>query len=215
MATTKKTAIKVKEAKVPRKRLVLLDTHAILHRAFHALPDFASPGGEPTGALYGLVAMLISLVNDLKPDYIAACYDLPGPTHRHEAFEGYKGKREKTDDALVAQIIRSRDVFRAFGIPMYDMPGYEADDMLGTIAERAKGDVDVVIASGDMDTLQLIDNKKVTVYTLRKGIKDTVLYDEASVIARFGFGPLLIFGARVASFWRRALHQAKGSKPDL
>lgn len=191
MTTPKKTK-KADTVSQPRKRLVLLDTHAILHRAFHALPDFASPGGEPTGALYGLVAMLISLVNDLKPDYIAACYDLPGPTHRHEAFDGYKGKREKTDDALVAQIIRSRDVFRAFGIPMYDMPGYEADDMLGTIAERAKGEVDVVIASGDMDTLQLIDDKKVTVYTLRKGIKDTVLYDEASVIARFGFGPHLI-----------------------
>lgn len=188
MAQSKKTAKK----EVERKRLVLLDTHAILHRAFHALPDFASPNGEPTGALYGLVAMLLSLANDLKPDYIVACYDLPGPTHRHEAFEAYKGTRAKTDDALVAQIIRSRDVFAAFGIPLYDMPGFEADDLLGTIAKRAKDDVDVIIASGDMDTLQLVDGKRVTVYTLRKGIKDTVLYDEASVIGRFGFGPALI-----------------------
>jgi DNA polymerase-1 len=175
-----------------RQRLVLLDTHAILHRAYHALPDFASPKGEPTGALYGLVAMILSLIHDLKPDYIAACLDLPGPTHRHEAFEGYKGTREKTDDALVAQIIRARDVFEVLGIPMYDHPGFEADDMLGTIATRAKKDVDIIIASGDMDTLQLVDGKKVQVYTLRKGIKDTVLYDEVSVKERFGFGPELI-----------------------
>ncbi len=181
-----------KKKKEVRERLVLLDTHAILHRAFHALPDFTSPKGEPTGALYGLVAMLISLINDLKPDYIAACFDLPGATHRHEAFDGYKGTREKTDDSLVEQINRSRDIFEAFGIPVYAMPGFEADDLLGTLAERAKKDVDVIIASGDMDTLQLVDKNKVTVYTLRKGIKDTVLYDEASVMARFGFGPELI-----------------------
>ena len=138
--------------------------------------------------------MILSIVHDLKPDYIAACFDLPGPTHRHEAFADYKGTREKTDDALVAQIIRCRDIFRAFGIPMYDMPGYEADDMLGTIAMRAKKDkhLDIIIASGDMDTLQLVDKKHVRVFTLRKGIKDTVLYDEASVIGRFGFGPALI-----------------------
>ena len=190
LAGAKTTAKKEKSG--DRKRLVLLDTHAILHRAYHALPDFVSPKGEPTGALYGLVAMILSLVNDLKPDYIVACLDLPGPTHRHEVFKEYKGTRQKTDEALVAQIIRARDVFTVLGIPMYDLPGFEADDMLGTIALRAKQDVDVVIASGDMDTLQLVDGKKVQVYTLRKGIKDTVLYDETSVKARFGFGPELI-----------------------
>jgi DNA polymerase I len=181
-----------KKQEVARKRLVLLDTHAILHRAYHALPDFTSPKGEPTGALYGLVAMILSLIHDLKPDYIAACLDLPGPTHRHEAFDGYKGTRAKTDEALVQQIKRARDIFEVLGIPMYDHPGFEADDMLGTIAERAKQDTDVIIASGDMDTLQLVDGTKVQVYTLRKGLKDIVLYDEKSVIERFGFGPLLI-----------------------
>ena len=102
------------------KRLILLDTHAILHRAYHALPDFTSPGGEPTGALYGVVAMLLKIIEDLKPDYVVACYDLPEPTYRHTAFAGYKAKREKTDEALVAQIIRSRDIFVAFGIPIYE-----------------------------------------------------------------------------------------------
>ncbi len=180
--------------KEKKERLVLLDAHAILHRAFHALPDFASPKGEPTGALYGLVAMLLKLVGDLNPTHIIACFDLPEPTYRHDAFEGYKAKRIKTDDALVAQIERSRDVFQAFGIPIIEHKGFEADDMLGTLAEQAKKrkDLEVVIASGDMDTLQLIDGKKVTVYTLRKGIKDTVLYDEKAVKERYGFGPELI-----------------------
>lgn len=174
--------------------LVLLDAHAILHRAYHALPDFASPSGEPTGALYGVVAMLIKIVEELKPDYIAACYDLPEPTYRHEAYAEYKAGRAKTDDSLVAQIIRSRDIFTTFGIPIYEQSGFEADDILGTIAAQTKSDtaLEVIIASGDMDTLQLVDKKRVRVYTLRKGIKDTIMYDEATVKERFGFPPKLV-----------------------
>ena len=177
-----------------KKRLILLDTHAILHRAYHALPDFTSPAGEPTGALYGVVAMLLKIIEDLKPDYIIACYDLPEPTYRHEVFAGYKAKREKTDESLVAQIIRSRDIFTAFGIPMYEHPGFEADDVLGTIALASKSipDLDIIIASGDMDTIQCVDGKRVQVYTLKKGINDTILYDEKAVKERFGFPPKLV-----------------------
>jgi DNA polymerase-1 len=174
------------------KRLVLLDAHAILHRAYHALPDFMSAKGEPTGALYGLTTMLIKIIDELKPDYLVACYDLPQPTYRHEAYKDYKAGRAKADDELVAQMKRSRDIFKAFDIPIYDKPGFEADDMLGTIVEKLKSDteVDIVIASGDMDTLQLITGKKVQVYTLKKGIKDTIIYDEKAVNERYGFGPL-------------------------
>lgn len=174
-----------------KKRLILLDTHAILHRAYHALPEFSSSKGEPTGALYGLVAMLVRIFTDLKPDYIAAAFDLPGDTYRHEAFDGYKAKRPKTDDALVSQIERSRDVLNAFAIPIYEVPGFEADDVLGTIAELTKKEknLEVIIASGDMDTMQLIEGTRVQVYTLKKGLNDTILYDEAAVKARFGFGP--------------------------
>ncbi len=177
-----------------KKRIVLLDTHAIIHRAYHALPDFTGPSGAPTGALYGLVAMLLKIITDLKPDYIAACYDLPKPTIRHEAYADYKGTRIKTDDALVAQIKESRKVFDAFSIPTYEREGFEADDLLGTIAHelKAEKDVDVIIASGDMDTLQLVDDERVRVYTLKKGINDTILYDEKAVLARFGFLPPLI-----------------------
>src|SRR3989344_3365714 len=175
-----------------RKRLVLLDPHAIIHRAYHALPEFTGPDGAPTGALYGLVSMLIKLVNDLSPDYIAACFDLPGPTVRHEAYEAYKGTRTALDDALSVQIDRSREVFRAFSIPLYEKPGFEADDLLGTIAREVKGQADVIIASGDMDTLQLVDGERVRVFTLKKGLNDTILYDEAKVKERFGFVPPLI-----------------------
>ena len=182
------------KTKTSKKRIVLLDTHAIIHRAYHALPEFTGPTGAPTGALYGLVSMLLKIITDLEPDYIAACYDLPKPTIRHEAYEGYKATRVKTDDALSLQIGESRKVFEAFSIPMYEREGFEADDLLGTIAHEMKAEknVDVIIASGDMDTLQLVQGKRVQVYTLRKGINDTILYDEKAVVARFGFGPELI-----------------------
>lgn len=174
--------------------LVLLDAHAILHRAFHALPDFASPSGEPTGALYGVVAMLLRIIEEFKPTYIAACFDLPEPTYRHDAYADYKGTRTKTDEALVMQIKRSYDIFAAFGIPIFEVAGFEADDMLGTIAHQMKTHkaIEVIIASGDMDTLQCVDKKRVKVYTLKKGINDTILYDEAAVIERFGFPPKLV-----------------------
>jgi DNA polymerase-1 len=161
------------------------------------LPDFSTAGGEPTGALYGVATMLLGIIETLKPDYIVATYDLPKPTHRHEAYKEYKAGRAKTDDALVAQIIRSRDIFKVLGIPMYDKEGFEADDILGTIvektvAERAAGELEVIIASGDMDTLQLVSGETVKVYTLKKGIKDTIIYDEPAVRERFGFGPELL-----------------------
>jgi DNA polymerase-1 len=173
------------------KKLVLLDAHAIIHRAYHALPDFLSSLGEPTGALYGVANMIMKIITDLKPDYIAACYDLPGKTFRHEAYDEYKGKRGQIDDALITQLKNSRRIFEAFSIPTYDMPGFEADDILGTIVEQFKKDkhMEIIIASGDMDTMQLVKGKKIQVYTLKKGITDTILYDEEKVVERFGFKP--------------------------
>lgn len=181
-------------ARQRKKRLVLLDSHAIIHRAYHALPDFTSSKGEPTGALYGLTSMLIKIFTDLEPDFIAACYDVPSPTHRHEAYENYKATRKKIDDELIAQLIRSKDIFLALNIPILESRGFEADDVLGTIVEKLKDDddVEIIIASGDMDTFQLISGTKVRVYTLRKGLSDTVTYDESAIVERFGFGPELL-----------------------
>ncbi len=187
---------KTKKAQAEKERLVLLDAHAIIHRAYHAMPDFANSKGEPTGALYGISAMLMKIVADLKPDYIAACYDLPQKTFRHEAYEAYKGTRQKANEDLIAQIKSSRRIFEAFGIPMYDAPGFEADDIIGTIVEHMsaaeRAHIDTIIASGDMDTLQLVDDSRVRVFTLKKGINDTVMYDEPAVVERFGFGPRLL-----------------------
>ncbi len=180
-----------KDNQKTQKTLVLLDAHAIIHRAYHALPEFMSSKGEPTGALYGVSTMLMKIIEDLKPDYIVACYDLPGKTFRHEAYDAYKAGRAKTDDALIIQLKNSRQIFEAFNVPIYDAVGFEADDILGTIVEKYKKDknLNIIIASGDMDTMQLVDDKKVQVYTLKKGINDTILYDEEKVMERFGFGP--------------------------
>ncbi|MCX6753507.1 MAG: DNA polymerase [Candidatus Nomurabacteria bacterium] len=177
--------------KTDKKRLILLDTHAIIHRAYHALPEFMNSRGEPTGAIYGLATMLFKIITELKPDYIIACYDLPKKTFRHIAYDDYKAGRAKADDALVAQLIRSREFFEALSIPMYECEGFEADDLLGTIVEKnlKNKDLDIVIASGDMDTLQLVSGSQVQVYTLKKGINDTILYNEEKVKERFGFDP--------------------------
>src|ERR1044072_3962581 len=140
-----------------KKRLILLDAHAILHRAYHALPDFSTAKGVPTGALYGLTTMLIKIVEDLKPDYIVACYDVKGPTFRDEAYKEYKAGRKKADDDLVAQMQSSRDIFTGLNIPVYEKTGFEVDDILGTIVEQLKKHselLEVIVASGDMDTLQ-------------------------------------------------------------
>ncbi len=174
----------------PKQRLVLIDSHALIHRAYHALPDFSSSKGEPTGALYGLASMLLKLSEELKPDYIIAARDLPGKTHRHEAYEDYKGTRAEADPELIAQLQKAPEVFTAFGIPVLSAPGFEADDVIGTLVAKARGreDVEIVIATGDMDTLQLIDGA-VAVFTLKKGINDTILYDSDRVHERYGFGP--------------------------
>jgi len=186
--------INPKEKTQAVRKLVLLDVHAIIHRAYHALPEFVSSKGVPTGALYGLSTMLLKIISDIKPDYIVACYDLPKPTYRHEAYKDYKAGRAKTDEELVSQLKKSREIFEAFNIPMYQKEGFEADDMIGTLVEKTLGDknLDVVIASGDMDTLQLVVDDKVRVYTLKKGIKDTIVYNEKAVVERFGFLPKLL-----------------------
>ena len=178
-----------------KKTLVLLDTHAILHRAYHAVPDFSSSLGVPTGALYGLLNMFLKMLTDLQPDYVIACYDLPQPTFRHESYDGYKKGRKSTEDSLKAQIDESRNIFHALHIPIYDAPGFEADDMLGTIVEQATKDYPdfkIVIVSGDMDTLQLVNDDRVVVYTMKKGIQETVMYNEADVVARYSFDPAFV-----------------------
>jgi len=171
-------------------KIVLIDAHAILHRAYHALPDFSSSKGEPTGGLYGLASMLMRIIADLKPDYLLACYDRAEPTFRKQVYENYKAKRPKAEPELISQLIRSRDIFTALHIPIYDQPGFEADDIIGTLVKKLTGaSTQIIIASGDMDTLQLVKGDQVVVFTLKKGLNDTIIYDEQAVKKRFGFAP--------------------------
>ena len=174
------------------RKLVLIDSNALVHRAFHALPPtLTSPKGVMTNAVYGFTSVLLKMLRDLKPDYVAATYDLAGPTFRHEEFEEYKAHREKAPDELYAQIPLTKEIIRKFGIPIYEKQGFEADDLIGSLAEKGKRekDLQVVIVTGDMDTLQLVDGSKVVVFTLRKGLTDTVTYTEEEVKARYGIKP--------------------------
>lgn len=177
-----------------RKKIVLIDGNALVHRAFHALPPLTSPAGQVTNAVFGFSSILIKMIKDLKPDYIIATFDMAGPTFRHEQFDQYKAKRVKAPVELYDQIPLVKQVLKGFGIPMFEMEGYEADDLIGTLAKRVHNqkknqDIQVVIATGDLDTLQLVDDDRVVVYTMRKGMADTVLYDEKAVMERYGLAP--------------------------
>ncbi len=175
-----------------QKVFVLLDTHALIHRAFHALPPLMSPAGEPVGAVYGVANIVLKILKDFSPDYIAAAFDRPEPTFRHEAYKEYKAQRVEAPDDLIRQFDSVRELFQAFGIRIYDKAGYEADDIIGTLVAKARAadkNLTIIIASGDMDTTQLVDGTRTSVFTMRKGITDTVLYDEKAVRERFGFAP--------------------------
>ncbi len=173
------------------KKLVLIDGNALVHRAFHALPPLTSPNGVVTNAVFGFSSILIKIIKELKPDYIASAFDLAGPTFRHQEFAEYKIHREKAPQELYNQIPLVKDVLSTFGIPVYEKQGYEADDLIGTLATRAKkeNDLKTIIATGDLDTLQLVEKEKVVVFTLRKGVNDTVIYDEKAVGVRYGLSP--------------------------
>lgn len=173
------------------KKLVLIDSNALVHRAFHALPLLTSPKGVPTNAVYGFMTILLKMIGTIKPDYIAAAFDLAGPTFRHAMYEQYKAHREKAPDELYAQIPVVKDMLKTMGIPVFEAKGFEADDVIGTLAELAKKDknVQVIIVTGDLDTLQLVDKDRVIVFTLRRGMSDTIVYNEKSVIDRFGLTP--------------------------
>lgn len=174
--------------------LLLIDTNAFIHRCFHALPPLTGPANQPTGALYGLAATLLKIIRDLKPSFMLAAFDRPEPTFRHQEFEDYKAHRPKAPDELISQIIEAHNLIEKFGIKILEKPGFEADDIIGTIAEKTKKEKDlkIIILSGDLDMLQLVENEKIIVMTLRKGVRDTVFYDEKGAKERFGVGPELL-----------------------
>lgn len=174
-----------------KKKFLLIDSNALVHRAFHAIPPLRTKEGLNIGAVYGFTSTLLKAIEDVKPDYIAATFDLPAPTFRHEQYVDYKANRVKPADELIEQIPYAKEVLTALNIPIYAVAGFEADDLIGTLCKRIddkKMNIDTYIVTGDMDTLQLVDDNTF-VYTLKKGIKDTIIYSEDLVEQKYGFGP--------------------------
>jgi len=172
-----------------RQKFVLIDGHALIHRAYHAIPQtLTTKNGELVNAVYGFSSILLNVLRDLKPDYVAVAMDLPGKTFRHKEYKEYKATRKKADDALIGQFERVRDVIHALNIPIYEKQGFEADDVIGSAAEELKKEYEIYIVTGDLDELQLVDDN-VKVYTMRKGFSDTFIYDKEAVMERFGLTP--------------------------
>jgi DNA polymerase I len=172
-----------------RKKLVLIDGHAMIHRAFHAVPELSTSSGEPVNATFGFTSMLMKALSEEKPAYIAMTFDRPSPTFRHQHYTEYKAQRPTLPDNMRPQFKRIHAMVEAFGIPIYEKDGYEADDVLGTLAVQAvQQGVETIIYTGDMDTLQLV-NEHVTVKVAKRGITEITEYDEEGVKARYGFEP--------------------------
>lgn len=173
-----------------KQRFVIIDGNALIHRAFHAFPPtLTTKKGEVVNAVYGFTVILLKVLKDLKPDYIAATFDLAGPTFRHKDFADYKGTRVKAAQELYDQIPRVKEVVTAFNIPIFEKKGFEADDLIGTVTKKLLGKaIESYIVTGDMDTLQLVD-EQTKVFTSRKGLTDTTIYDEDAVVARYGLKP--------------------------
>lgn len=171
-----------------KKRLIIIDSNALLHRSFHALPPLMTKSGQETGAVYGFLLTLFKAINDLKADYIVACFDTKVPTFRHKMFKDYKAQRPATPSGIVSQIPITKEVLEALKISVFAKDGVEADDLIATICTLAGKEAEIFIVSGDLDNLQLV-NKNIKVYTLGKGIKDTVIYDINKVRERFGVNP--------------------------
>jgi len=180
--------------------LVLFDGNAIVHRAYPAFgPTRSRPGtaltvrktGEVVSAVYGFVLMLLKVMNDLKPTHIAIAFDKKGPTFRHDMFEDYKANRPAAPDDLVSQIARVKQLVQAFNIPLFELDGFEADDVLGTLSKQASGqDIETVIVTGDADTMQLVaPHVKVLYPKAGKAFSDTSLFDAGAVKEKFGVGP--------------------------
>src|SRR3989338_9158154 len=180
-------------------RFMIIDGNALVHRAFHALPPLSTKDGTLVNAVYGFTTVLMKALKELKPEYAAVAFDLPGGTFRDELYKEYKAKRVKQPQELYDQLPLVKEIVRAFGIPVVEKPGFEADDVIATLARQAKGlsltgakdsplEIETVIVTGDMDTLQLVD-EHTKIYSFRKGFSDTVIYDEKAVQEKYGLRP--------------------------
>ncbi|MBI1838732.1 MAG: hypothetical protein HYR95_00290 [Candidatus Colwellbacteria bacterium] len=200
-----------------RDTLLLIDANSLIHRAYHALPPFKSPDGRPTGALYGLASILLKIfsakgvsppdgragasdgkegtINNGVPRYVTAAFDRPEPTFRNREYKDYKGTRPRASDDLISQIVEARKLLNIFNIKCFEMPGWEADDIIMTLAAKFSDEKklnQIIIFSGDLDLLQAVQDNRIILETPQKGISNTIIYDESAVVERFGVGPELL-----------------------
>ena len=172
-------------------KLIIIDGNALIHRSFHALPPtLRTKKGMLVNAVYGFTSFLLKALNEFKPEYVVLTLDKKGPTFRHEAYTEYKATRVKAPDELYEQIPLVKKVAETFNIPIFELSGFEADDLIGTICEQTSSEknLEKIIITGDLDTLQLID-EKTKVYTMSRGLSDSVLYDEEGVRTRYSLNP--------------------------
>jgi len=171
------------------KKFVVIDSYALAHRSYHALPPLVSPEGILVNGVYGFMLVFLKMLQELKPDYLVATFDLAQPTFRHKEYKEYKAKRIKAPENFYEQIGIIKEILKIWGIPILEKEGFEADDLIGTIAQKfQKKDLEIIILTGDLDTLQLV-NDNIHVYTLRKGLQDRVIYDAEEIKKRYGLLP--------------------------
>jgi DNA polymerase I len=170
-------------------RLMLLDSNGLIYRGYHALPPLTTSKGELVNAVFGFCSILLRGIQDVQPEYVAACFDLPGPTFRHEQFAAYKATRAPMPDDLRSQFPKVREVVAALGIPVYELAGYEADDVIGTITRDmdARG-LDTTVVTGDLDMLQIV-TEHTRLMTTRQGVDSTVYYTPDKIWERFELRP--------------------------
>ena len=173
-------------------KLLILDGNSVLHRAYYALPDWRNRSGEATAGVYGFLSMMLKAIEDLRPTHLAVVFDHPSPTFRHTMYVGYQTNREKerqVSEDIWGQIEKLKIVLEKMGIPVYQVAGFEADDVIGTIStQRSAHSAQVIIITGDRDLMQLV-NKKINLYMPIKGLSDTVIVDEDKVMERMGVHP--------------------------
>jgi len=169
-----------------KEKFIIVDGNALLHRAFHAIPPLTTKDGLLVNAVYGFVTIFLRVLKDLKPTYAAVTFDLKAPTFRHDEYADYKANRKKQPDELYAQIPYIREIVQAFKIPIFELAGFEADDLIGTISTKLEKNyaVETYIITGDFDTLQLVDDNTY-VYTLKRSISETIIYNETEVIKKY------------------------------
>lgn len=172
------------------KRLVLIDGHHILHRAYHAFPTtLTTRKGELVNAVYGFTRILLKVIADLQPKYLAVTFDRPEPTFRHKEFIGYQVQRPKMDAELADQIGRVHQVAQALNIPIFEKPGFEADDLIGTLSiQAAKKKIETIIVTGDKDIMQLV-SKKIRLYLPQRGFSEALVCGEKEVEGVLGIRP--------------------------